>query len=249
MNSAVRFIRAHPDAPEIVRSDKSALGTLPAAAFQYCEAVRTASSFGWYGFPATNAMLRYNGIDTFMHHEQSGWEKLHSEHVEDPDAWWNSSCPDSLTDLCPPFISSISKPGIIQIWTGYLVETSKDWNILIRPLVNTQQTSDFVCFEGLVETDHFCPAPLFVNIQLKTLNIPIDISTDVPLIQIQPIHRCCLSTDTLNNPQRDMLTDMTELDWQLYRRTIRSKKDPADQPRTGRYAAATRKRSRAETEM
>ena len=50
-NSAVQFYRIIPEAIPPMPADASALGTLPFAAYQYCEAIRTASSFGWYIFP------------------------------------------------------------------------------------------------------------------------------------------------------------------------------------------------------
>src|ERR671934_152775 len=50
-NPVVTFYGAVPGIRAPIRADASGLGTLPSRGFQYCEALRTASSFGWYVFP------------------------------------------------------------------------------------------------------------------------------------------------------------------------------------------------------
>src|SRR4029079_13496259 len=44
---AITFYTAIPGCRSPIRADPSVLGTLPARGFQYCEALRAASSFGW----------------------------------------------------------------------------------------------------------------------------------------------------------------------------------------------------------
>ena len=46
----VEFFCMSPQVIPPMRADKSALGGIPAAAHQYCEALRMASGFGWYVF-------------------------------------------------------------------------------------------------------------------------------------------------------------------------------------------------------
>jgi hypothetical protein len=43
-----RFYRFIPDAPLPRRSDRSADRMLPTRGYRYCEALATASAFGWY---------------------------------------------------------------------------------------------------------------------------------------------------------------------------------------------------------
>src|SRR5882672_5799107 len=47
----VTFYRMVAEGNHPMRADRSALGVLPTAAFQYCEAISIASAFGWYVFP------------------------------------------------------------------------------------------------------------------------------------------------------------------------------------------------------
>ena len=43
----ITFYRAIPESFEPMRADRAALGVIPTAAFQYCEALTSASAFGW----------------------------------------------------------------------------------------------------------------------------------------------------------------------------------------------------------
>ena len=58
---AVTFYTAIPGSRAPMRADPSVLGTLPARGFQYCEALRVASSFGWYVFPPIDFTLQWDG--------------------------------------------------------------------------------------------------------------------------------------------------------------------------------------------
>ena len=58
---AVTFYTAIPGCRTPMRADPSVLGTLPARGFQYCEALRAASSFGWYVFPPIDFTLQWDG--------------------------------------------------------------------------------------------------------------------------------------------------------------------------------------------
>ena len=60
-NPVVTFYRAIPQCRAPIRADTSVLGTLPARGFQHCEALRSASSFGWYVFPPIDFTLQWDG--------------------------------------------------------------------------------------------------------------------------------------------------------------------------------------------
>ena len=176
-----------------MRADKAALGTLPTAAFQYCEPVRTASAFGWYIFPPLDLRLMWDGIDIF-HAVDGEWCQLSSmtlneEFVE----YWDEHAPDDLKGHSPPFLTPVFVPGILQIWSGLLVSTAEDWSVIIGPPSNLPQSRNFSCFEGVVETDLFKPCPLFVNIRLLTSGREILIPRTKPLFQVRPVRRECYS--------------------------------------------------------
>jgi hypothetical protein len=244
----VTFHRLFLDAPPPLRGDRAALGTLPAAAFQYCEPVRAASSFGWYIFPPIDARLRWDGAEIFYASEGE-WCKLTSIHLTDDFVeHWDANAPGDLKGYWPPFMTALPQSGLVQIWSGLLVSTAANWSLLIGPIPNLVQTRQFSCFEGLVETDTFRPLPLFINLRLQSTDQEILIPRDKPLFFVRPIRRECYSEAVLTPVVRDGVDSMTEPDWVGYRGTIRKVDTPPEEYNPGRYAAAHRKRARRETE-
>ena len=73
-----RFYRLIPEAPEPRRADRSADGMIPVRAYRYCEAIATASGFGWYFFPPMSFSLRLEGNVTYFSYPGSPeeWSKL-----------------------------------------------------------------------------------------------------------------------------------------------------------------------------
>jgi uncharacterized protein DUF6065 len=243
-SSIVRFHRIDPGAIPPMRADTSALGGIPAVAFQYCEALRTASSFGWYIFPPRDIRLRWDGSEVF-HEVDGAWRRLSSEVDPEFQAYWLEHCPGDMRDCALPYISPLFVPGIVQIWSGLTVSTAPGWSVHIRPLANIPLTRAYACYEGIVETDWFNPCPLFINIRMLSTDGVIEIPRTTPLFQVQPVHRdaygAALATategDGLEIPHDDPL-------WQGIRNTIRSIA-PERPPDVGRYAAQVRKRAKS----
>jgi Family of unknown function (DUF6065) len=243
-DSILQFFQIVPEAIPPMPADASALGTLPVAAFQYCEAIRTASSFGWYVFPPQDIRLRWDGSEVRWHHEDE-WHLLSSvalggEFLER----WERHAPADLQDRPPPFLSSLFVPGIVQIWSGFLVSTAQDWSVLIRPPANLTQSHGYFCFEGLVETDRYGPCPLFVNIKLVATDREIVLPATRPLFQLQPLPRAAY-LEGRRGATRDV-SEMSAEHWQGFRGTIRSAEPGADDHQTGSYGAATRRRAKQE---
>jgi hypothetical protein len=247
----------YPAALRPMRADKSALGVLPASAFQFCEAARAASAFGWYIFPPVNIALRWDGTET-LYHDGEQWEQCTVVTLDDEFLdYWQQYAPADLKEYPPPYLTALPVPGVVQIWSGLLVSTAPDWSVLIRPLANIPQPLAFQCFEGIVETDQFKPCPLFVNIRLVATERDILIPRDKPLFQLQPIHRSCYAESTLGlyqeyegiRPRLDGVAGMSREDWEGYRRTTR-KSDPADDDHHGgSYGASVRRRAKREDQQ
>lgn len=179
--------RLYKNARKPMPADASALGFIPISAFQYCEAVRAASSFGWYVFPPRDIQLRFDGYQTFVAQDERWKELHHLSFGEDYTSYWNANCPRALIDKSPNFLTSLSEPGIVQIWTGLFIQTAPGWATHYRPLSNINKRRDFTVFEAIVETDEFSPCPLFINISLKATDQEIIINEEFPLFQIQPL--------------------------------------------------------------
>ncbi|WP_353314100.1 hypothetical protein [Shimia sp. NS0008-38b] len=166
-----------------MKADTAALGRIPISAYQYCEAVRTASSMGWYVFPPTDFSLSYDGTEVFIA-DEGEWRPLISEPLpENLESRWEAEF-ESKFGACPNMLSELSDPGVVQIFTGLFVSTPKNQWSHVRPLVNIHAKSSFWCYEGIVETDSFSPLPLFINIQMTRTNSEIYFPKEFPLFQI-----------------------------------------------------------------
>jgi len=212
--------------------------------------MRTASSFGWYAFPAEEVSLRWNGVDVFVREDEQ-WRPLVRSELPGFSEYWNRHAPPELEDLAPPFLTRLPMPGFVQVWTGLLCSSSPGWSVLVRPPSNMRASFLYTAYEGIVETDHFKPCPLFMNIQLLATHTDIHLPKLVPLLQVQPLLRDSYGEAAHLSQEREGLGQQEDgepalsvEDWHGYRRTIRIQADD-EPPETGQYAAEARKRTKS----
>lgn len=166
-----------------MKADASALGYLPISAYQYCEAVRTASAMGWYVFPPAEFSLLFDGKEVFIA-DEGEWRSLVHEPVPAAlEERWVADF-EAIYGACPNMLTAFPDPGVVQIFTGLFVTTAPGTWSHIRPLVNVQRKSAYWCYEGIVETDGFAPLPLFVNIHLTRTHSEIYFADEFPLFQV-----------------------------------------------------------------
>jgi len=183
------FYRAIPEARMPIRADAAVLGTLPTRGFQYCEALRSASAFGWYAFPPIDFSLMWDGSEViWTYGGAKAWYPLQSAQYPGFARYFDRVAPRRLRGFSPPFLTSTWDPSLIQVWTGLFVESAPDWSILVRPPANLQRHEGYHLYEGIVESDRWF-GPLFTNLRLVKTDVPIHFTTEVPLIQVQPLHR------------------------------------------------------------
>jgi hypothetical protein len=236
-----------------MRADKAALGTIPTSAYRHCEPLRTASSFGWYIFPPVDICLKWNGSDIF-HLNDDTWEPLSDRHLPHMQDYWDQNCPEEMQGMCPPFLTALPARGIVQIWSGLLVSTAKNWSVHVRPLANLPQSQLYSCYEGIIETDQFQPCPLFMNLQLIATDTAIQFQRIQPFFQVQPLMRETYDDSAHHSLDMDGFSEldsdgsaqpMSESLWNGLRQTLR-----VDTPNTplesGRYTVAARKRQKHE---
>ena len=197
-NPAVTFYGAVPGCRAPVRADASVLGTLPSRGFQYCEALRAASSFGWYVFPPIDFTLQWDGSQIiWTYRGAKAWYPLTSAQFPGYQAVFDRVAPSALRGFSPPFLTAAPEPGSIQVWTGFLIESAEDWSVLVRPPANLPRSLAFDLYEGIVETDRWF-GPLFTNLRLVKTDVPIHFSTETPLVQVQPLHRSAYADEISN---------------------------------------------------
>lgn len=247
--AAVTFYSAIPDCRAPMRADPSVLGTLPSRGFQYCEALRAASSFGWYVFPPIDFTLQWDGSEViWTYRGAKAWYPLTSAQFPGYSEMFDRLAPPRLRGFAPPFLTAVPEPGIIQVWTGLFVGSAEDWSILIRPPANLPRSLAFDLYEGIIETDRWF-GPLFTNIRLVKTDVPIHFSTETPLVQVQPLHRSTYAGEFSNacglvkHP-----SDFSAEVWSRYEQTIvKPNLDPA-RP-IAAYATSARRRRRGSCPM
>ncbi len=242
----VRFVRLAPDALAPMRADRAALGTLPASALRYCEPVCAASAFGYYVFPPIDFHVLYDGTDfVWSHDDGANWHPVRSEHLPGLPERFDAIAPDDVKGFAPPFLTATLQPGVLQVWSGWLVRTRPGWSVLIRPPANLARSQHYELFEGIIDSDRWFYS-VFTNLRVTTTNRPIAFRRTHPYLQVQPIERATFEEQNLREMQiEDDLAGLRTEDWDAYRRVfVERGKDPMMRP--GRYATATRKRGRIE---
>ena len=241
---AVTFYTAIPGCRAPMRADPSALGTLPARGFQYCEALRAASSFGWYVFPPIEFTLQWDGSQVFWTYRGArAWYLLGSAQFPGYRALFDRVAPRRLRGFSPPFLTTALEPGIVQVWTGLFVESAENWSVLVRPPANLPRSLAYDLYEGIVETDRWF-GPLFINLRLVKTEVPIHFSTEAPLLQVQPLHRSLYAE--AGSSAFGLVSDPAKFPphaWSRYEATIVEPNRNPQRP-VAAYAAAARRRRR-----
>ena len=242
---AVTFYGAIPGCRAPMRADPSVLGTLPSRGFQYCEALRTASAFGWYVFPPIDFTLQWDGSQViWTYRGAKAWYPLTSAQFPGYQAAFDRAAPRHLRGYAPPFLTAVPEPGIVQVWTGLMIESAEDWSVLIRPPANLPRNLAFDLYEGIIETDRWF-GPLFTNVRLVKTDVPIHFSSETPLVQVQPLHRSTYAEEVSNRfgLVRDLACFPAQA-WARYEETIVKPNRDAGHA-AGAYATSVRRRRRS----
>lgn len=241
----VTFYRVIEAARLPQRADRAAGGTLPARAARYCDAITSASAFGWYLFPPMDFSLLWDGTELFWAYAGvSDWLPLTAAQFPDLGQRFDAVAPEPARGCAPPFLTAAPEPGMVQIWSGMIARTAPDWSLLVRPLANLPPGGGYALFEGIVEADRWF-GPLFTNLRLTRTDRPVQFQADYPLAQVQPVPRWLYSDVTLAAMTTvDELEGLSAEDWEDYCATVvRPNEDPHRQ--VGRYAIAARRRRRS----
>jgi len=227
-----------------MKADKSAGGSLPTRAFQYCEPVRAASAFGWWIFLPMDLAFMWDGASriNWFRDGVTEWSELTSAQYPDFSSLFDANAPEEMSGYSPPFVTSQNDPGNLQIWTGLFVRTRPGWSLNVRGPVNTPPQSGYVVYEGIIDTDVWF-GPLFVNLRLTATNSPILLKKHYPFVQVQPLPREIYSgSDVTSSTFVESVARLSPEEWEAYNRTIvLPSRDP--ERRRGEYAAASRKRA------
>ena len=244
----VQFFQIVPSACPPRRADKSVGGTIPARALRYCEALTSASAFGWYVFLPMNFKLVWDGHDMLWSYPGvDEWLPLSRDAVQYPNfsRQFDRHAPEDVRGFCPPFLAPSIQPGQVQVWTGCIAKTAPGWSLLVRGVANLAHSLSYQTFEGIIETDNWF-GPLFDNIRILKTDVPIEFRSDIPFLQVQPVRKDIYADKFLQNFSVKSLDDLSADDWQAFHRTVVIPNSMPERKR-GQYAVAARKQAARRT--
>jgi len=232
----IRFHRLIRSARPPQPATRDAAGTIPIRAARYCEALTTACAYGWFVFAPLDLRLYWDGTDIHWSCPAlPDWMVL-DDAAQFPNfsQEFDATAPDFAQGFSPPLLTRLPEPGMLQVWTGLIAQTTPGWSLNVRPPVNLTTATGYAAFEGIVETDLWF-GPLFANLRLTRTHSPVQLRTDLPLLQVQPLPKTATTTPTAT--VTDGLDNTT---WPLFTRdVIAPNQDPTRPP--GRYATTIRR--------
>jgi hypothetical protein len=226
------------------RADKSVGGVIPARALRYCEAITSASAFGWYIFLPISFKVVWDGHDMLWTHPGvDEWLPLTPNAVQYPgfSREFDQCTRSDIRGFSPPFLAPSIQPGQLQIWTGCIARTAPGWSLLVRGVANLSHSQSYQTLEGIIETDNWF-GPLFDNVRLLKTDVPIDFRSDIPFLQVQPVRKDFYSDTFLQNFTVKDMAQLSPEDWEAFHDTVVVPNTSPERKR-GRYAVSVRKRA------
>jgi hypothetical protein len=214
---------------------------------RYCDALTSATGFGYWLFPPMDFRLLWDGEQVFWSFgEDPTWLPLSgtdSGAVQFPDYAdaFDAVVPEAFRGYSPPFLTALPEAGGVQMWTGALARTRPGWSLSVRPPVNLPVTPGVVTWEGIIETDIWF-GPLFTNFRLTRTDVTVHLRSQVPFVQVQPVPQVAYREEVLNAFDCSTPEDMTAGDWDDLGKVLLPHPDPDQSVRQGLYAVTVRKR-------
>jgi hypothetical protein len=241
----VEFFRLLPGIRLPKRAERSAAGYLPSRAMRYCDALTSATGYGYWIFPPMDIRLLWDGEQVFWSYgEDETWLPLSgtdSGAVQFPGyaAQFDGTVPEFLRGYSPPFLTALPELGGVQIWTGLVARTRPGWSLLVRSPVNLPTIPGLVAWEGVVETDIWF-GPLFTNVRLTRTDVPVHIRAYAPFLQLQPVPQLAYSDEIQSSFSCAEASELTGSDWDRLSEVLLP--HPDHEVRQGSYAVTVRKR-------
>jgi len=244
-NPIVQFYRLIKATRPAKRADRAAAGYLPSRGLRYCDALTSATAYGYWVFPPMDLRLNWDGEQVFWSYgEDPEWLPLtgtDSGAVQFPNyaAAFDDLAPESLRGCSPPFLTALPELGGVQMWTGLLAKTRPGWSLSIRSPVNIPGIPGLVTWDGIIETDLWF-GPLFTNFRLTRTDTPVHIRAHVPIIQVQPVPQLAYREETVGNFACSEADELSSDDWIRLAQVLLPHPNPTI--RQGEYAVMVRKR-------
>jgi hypothetical protein len=242
----IEFFQLVPGGRPPRRADRAVGGAIPVRALRYCEAMTSASAFGWYVFIPIAFQVVWDGHDILWTYEGCDqWLPLTRETTQYPNfaKRFDEMAPPEARGFAPPFLTASFLPGGLQVWTGCLARTAPGWSLLVRGAANYPKSLSYQTFEGIIETDTWF-GPLFDNIRILKTDTPIEFRSDIPFLQVQPVRKEIYSDRFLQNYAVRDASELSAADWEAFHRTVVTPNTTPNK-KHGTYAVSVRKSAHA----
>jgi hypothetical protein len=236
----VRFYAGMPDIHPPRRADATLGGAASHRASLYCQPFLLANSFGWYVDPPLDIDLSWDGAEVkWRLADTDQWSVLETYVSVQNFLYLAQHAPDAIKRLLNvPFLAVGPEAGIVQLWTGLFAISNHGWCSLVRGIVNSRQDPNYQVLEGIIDTDWWL-GPLVFPIQIRRTDQTIRIRRQTPIVQIQPIHRACLSDAVLPETMEIRnVNNWSAEEWQRYKSSMEMKENAG---KRGTYRAESRR--------
>jgi hypothetical protein len=146
--------------------------------------------------------------------------------------------------MMPPFLEAFPERGVVQVWSGFLVETDPGCSTWIRGPVNRSGPGAYQVLEGIVETDWWL-GPLFTNFQFVKTDDPVRFESGLPWLQVLEVPR---PLHLPRRTERPTVMDFSTLPADTWTRFIETS-DRRNAGRPGTYRLASKRRAAEGNEM
>lgn len=187
----LKIWRCHPQSSPIIPAEKTLHGTANSNGVKWCGPYSTVNKTGFWLFPPVDVDITWLGDNKFdyqLHQEYSDADYhlvrdllLPMDEVN-PDKWCYAGGRTKFT-------WGLVEPGVVQMWTGCIFQTSPGWCLQVRSPINFAPRSMYV-MEGIIETD-WMQYDIWTNLVFTKIGEKIELRRDgwPPLAQLIPIRR------------------------------------------------------------
>jgi hypothetical protein len=180
----MRFYRILPYGLDPIIPPDELSGEVPIRAYRHCEPFLAANRVGWLLYPPMSFELLWTGREFLAKFDTiETWIKVDKLFLPEFADYWSVKAPAAALEMIPPFLDAFPERGVIQAWSGFLLETDPGLSTWIRGPVNRSAPSAYQVIEGVVETDWWL-GPLFTNFQFVKSDDPVRFEANRPWLQL-----------------------------------------------------------------
>lgn len=190
--------RTHPEGVRIIKAEKTLNNTAHPEGVRFCGPFADANAYGFWVFPAHDIDICWRGGTHFEHRaieEYDNSERYVINNLLEPadrtnlDKW----CPEKGGRTKYSF--GAVEEGVVQIYTGVILETPPGWTLHIRSPINCSK-QPYHIMEGILPTD-WMQYDLWTNVKFDIQDEWVSLRKEQwpPLAQLIPVRREAISKD------------------------------------------------------